>query len=48
VWVGSIGSGDLDVRDVRGGLKVDKIGSGDVRHSGVTGEVSLPNNHQGD
>ena len=40
--VGSIGSGDLDVRDIRGALSVRSVGSGSVDHSAVAGGVSLP------
>lgn len=42
VEVGSVGSGDLDVRGVRGNLTVSSKGSGDVRHQGVSGSVDVP------
>lgn len=36
------GSGDIDVRTVAGDLRVERDGSGSVRHSGVEGRVDVP------
>lgn len=41
VRLGSLGSGDLDVRGAAS-LKVDRLGSGSVNHSGISGNVDLP------
>ena len=41
VSLGSLGSGDLDVRGAAS-LKVDRLGSGSVNHSGISGSVDLP------
>ena len=41
VRLGSLGSGDLDVRGAAS-LKVDRLGSGSVNHSGISGSVDLP------
>jgi DUF4097 and DUF4098 domain-containing protein YvlB len=41
VTLGSIGSGDLDVRNAAS-LTVQRVGSGAVKHSGITGAVALP------
>ncbi len=41
VSLGSLGSGDLDVRGAAS-LKVDRLGSGSVNHSGISGAVDLP------
>jgi hypothetical protein len=41
IEVGSIGSGDLDVRDAAS-LRVRSIGSGDVSHRDVRGTVDVP------
>ena len=40
--VQSIGSGDLDARDVRGDLVVTSVGSGSVDHRGIGGRVRIP------
>jgi len=42
VTLDRIGSGDLEVRDVRGDLQVRSIGSGSVKHAGVAGRVDIP------
>ena len=41
VRLGSLGSGDLDVRGAAS-LKVDRLGSGSVNHSGISGSIDLP------
>jgi len=41
VSLGALGSGDLDVRGAAS-LKVERVGSGSVNHSGITGAVDLP------
>ncbi|NLA68176.1 MAG: hypothetical protein GX856_08045, partial [Gammaproteobacteria bacterium] len=42
VSIGSVGSGDVDVRRVGGDLRVRAVGSGSVDHDGVRGRVELP------
>ena len=37
-----LGSGDLDVSDVRGNLRVSSVGSGSVHHRGVAGRIDIP------
>lgn len=41
VTLGEVGSGDLTVRNAAS-LTVERMGSGSVNHSGITGAVSLP------
>lgn len=41
VTLGSLGSGDFDVRGAAS-LKVDRLGSGSINHSGISGSVDLP------
>lgn len=43
VRVDTLGSGDLTVNDVGGDFTLGAKGSGDVEHTGVKGEVSVPN-----
>jgi hypothetical protein len=42
VHVDTIGSGDVNAKDVRGDLIVAAKGSGDVTHSNIGGRVSVP------
>jgi hypothetical protein len=42
VGVGSIGSGSVSVRDIRGKLTLRTKGSGSLQHSGVAGQIDVP------
>lgn len=46
--VGSIASGDLELRDVQGNVEIDSIGSGDADIGGVRGTVGLGTLGSGD
>jgi DUF4097 and DUF4098 domain-containing protein YvlB len=44
VSLGSIGSGDFEVHNAAS-LSVQRVGSGTINHSGITGKVELPRKH---
>lgn len=46
--VGSLGSGDVEIRTVGRSLRVDAIGSGDLLAEGVDGSVAIGSVHSGD
>jgi len=48
VHADTLGSGDFTVSDVTGDFTLGAKGSGDVKHSGVKGKVSVPKDDDND